>query len=428
MEVRAGVVVTGTEVLTGRVADANGPWLADRLLELGVELAHITICGDRREDMEAQLRFLAGQGVDLIVTSGGLGPTADDLTLEVVAAFAGRPMALDDALEGRIAAIVEPLMRRWPNVDHEAVRTATRKQAMVPGGATVIEPAGTAPGMVVPPTEEGAPTVVVMPGPPRELQAMWPAAVDSQAFRAVTANAPDYQESMLRLFGIPESEIAETLRVAEGEIEGLDRLEITTCLRRGEVEVVVRHEPAGEPAWAALADLIGRRHADTLFSTDGSSIDDQVAELLEGRTIATAESCTGGLLAARLTERAGSSAYVNGGTVSYANEAKTGLLGVDPALIERHGAVSPEVADAMALGALERHGVDLAVAITGIAGPGGGSEEKPVGTVCWCVRNADGDRLDRAIRVPGGRVEVRDRSTTVAMHMLREFLGARAAA
>ncbi|HYI37882.1 MAG TPA: competence/damage-inducible protein A [Thermoleophilaceae bacterium] len=427
-EVRAGVVVTGTEVLTGRVADANGPWLADRLLELGVELAHITICGDRREDMEAQLRFLAGQDVDLIVTSGGLGPTADDLTLEVVAAFAGRPMALDEALEGRIAAIVEPLMRRWPNVDHEAVRTATRKQAMVPAGATVLEPAGTAPGMVVPPTEEGAPTVVVMPGPPRELQSMWPAAVDSQAFRAVTANAPDYQESMLRLFGIPESEIAETLRVAEGEIEGLDRLEITTCLRRGEVEVVVRHEPAGEAAWTALAELIGRRHADTLFSADGSSIDEQVAGLLDGQTIATAESCTGGLLAARLTERAGSSAYVNGGTVSYANEAKTGLLGVDPALIERHGAVSPEVADAMARGALERHGVDLAVAITGIAGPGGGSEEKPVGTVCWCVRHADGDRLDRAIRVPGGRVEVRDRSTTVAMHMLREFLGARAAA
>ena len=422
--IRAGIVVTGTEVLTGRVADANGPWLADRLLELGVELGHITVCGDRPQDMEAQLRFLADQGVDLIVTSGGLGPTADDLTLEVVAEFAGRPLALDEALEARITAIVEPLMSRWPNVDPEAVRTATRKQALVPEGATVVEPAGTAPGIVVP----GTPVVVVMPGPPRELQSMWPQAVDSDPIRALVARAPDYEESMLRLFGIPESEIAETLRVAEGQIDGLDRLEVTTCLRRGEVEVVVRHEPADEAAWTALAELIAQRHADTLFSTDGASIDDQVAALLEGLTIATAESCTGGLLAARLTERAGSSAYVNGGTVSYANEAKTGLLGVDPDLIERHGAVSPEVAAAMAAGAIQRHGVDVAVAITGIAGPGGGSDEKPVGTVCWCVRDADGGELARTIRVPGGRTEVRDRSTTVAMHMLREFLGARVAA
>lgn len=425
---RAGIVVTGTEVLTGRVADANGPWLADRLLELGVEPAHITICGDRPEDMDAQLRFLAGEGVELIVTSGGLGPTADDLTLEVVAAFAGRPLAPDEALEARITAIVEPLMRRWPNVDPEAVRAATRKQALVPEGATVIEPAGTAPGMVVPPGPGGGPTVVVMPGPPRELQSMWPAAADSGPIRALTAATPFYEESMLRLFGIPESEIAETLRVAEGQIPGLEALEVTTCLRRGEVEVVVRHQPSDQQPWDALAALIAERHADTLFSRDGSSIDVQVAALLDGLTIATAESCTGGLLAARLTERPGSSAYVNGGTVTYANEAKTGLLGVDPALIERHGAVSPEVAAAMAAGALDRHGVDVAVAITGIAGPDGGSDAKPVGTVCWCVRDGDGGELARTVRVPGGRAEVRDRSTTVAMHMLREFLGARVTA
>ncbi len=421
---RAGVIVTGTEVLTGRVADANGPWLADRLLELGVELAHITICGDRPEDMQAQLRFLTAEGVDLVVTSGGLGPTADDVTLEVVADFAGRELALDEALERRITAIVEPLMRRWPNVDPEAVRTATRKQAMVPDGAAVLEPAGTAPGVVVP----GSPPVVVMPGPPRELQSMWPAAVASEPFQAVVAGAPAYRESMLRLFGIPESEIAETLRVAEDRIDGLDQLEVTTCLRRGEVEVVVRHEAADEPVSAALSDLIAQRHGDTLFSTDGSSIDDQVAALLDGQSIATAESCTGGLLAARLTERAGSSAYVDGGTVTYSNGAKTGLLGVDPTLIERHGAVSPEVAAAMATGALERHAVDLALAVTGIAGPDGGSDEKPVGTVCWCLRHADGGELARSVRVPGGRAEVRDRSTTVAMHMLREFLGARVAA
>jgi nicotinamide-nucleotide amidase len=281
--------------------------------------------------------------------------------------------------------------------------------------------------MVVPPADGAGPTVVVLPGPPRELQAMWPAAVAAESFTSAIGGSREYEQSMLRLFGIPESEIAETLRVAEGQIPGLQELEVTTCLRRGEVEVVVRHEPGDQGAWDQLSDLIAERHADTLFSTDGSSVDDQVAGLLAGRTVATAESCTGGLLAARLTERPGSSAYVNGGTVAYANEAKTGLLGVDPQLIERHGAVSPEVADAMAAGALERHGVDVAVSITGVAGPGGGSEEKPVGTVCWCVRTAEGEVLERTVRIPGDRNEIRDRSTTIAMHMLRVLLsGARA--
>ncbi len=259
MSVRAGVVITGTEVLTGRVRDRNGPWLSDRLLELGIELAHITICGDRPEDMEAQLHFLSDQGVELIVTSGGLGPTADDLTLEVVAGFTGRPLALDEALEQRIADILEPLMKRWPDLDFDAVRASNRKQALVPDGATVLEPAGTAPGIVVPPRDGSGPTVVVLPGPPRELHALWDAAVQTPAFADAVAGAGDYEQSMLRLFGIPESEIAETLRVAEERIDGFEALEITTCLRRGEVEGVVRHEPAAAPAWAALEALIGER-------------------------------------------------------------------------------------------------------------------------------------------------------------------------
>ena len=422
MSARAGIVITGTEVLTGRVRDRNGPWLSDRLLELGVELAHITICGDRPEDMEAQLAFMQAQGVDLIVTSGGLGPTADDLTLEVVARFAGRPLSLDEALEQRIADILKPLMKRWRNLDFEAVRAANRKQALVPDGATVIEPAGTAPGMVVPPRDGSGPTVVVLPGPPRELHDMWAQAVETDAFREAVGTATDYEQSMLRLFGIPESEIAETLRAAESEIDGFELLEVTTCLRRGEVEVVVRHEPAAADAWAGLERLISERHAQTLFSTDGSTVDEQVAELLHGRMVATAESCTGGLMAARLTERPGSSAYVAGGAVTYSNEAKVALLGVDNGLIESHGAVSPEVAAAMATGALGRFEADVAIAITGIAGPGGGTEEKPVGTVCWCAKRADGATLARDVRMPGDRNEIRDRSTTVGMHLLRRLL------
>jgi nicotinamide-nucleotide amidase len=227
---------------------------------------------------------------------------------------------------------------------------------------------------------------------------------------------------MLRLFGIPESEIAVTLREAGSRIEGYDRLEITTCLRRGEVEVVVRHEPSAEEAWDALRAVIAERHRSTLFSSDGSTVDAQVAELLQGHRVATAESCTAGLMAARLTERAGSSAYVVGGSVVYANDAKSAQLGVDPALIEREGAVSPEVAEAMADGALERFGADVAIAITGIAGPGGGTPEKPVGTVCWCAKTAAGGLRARDMRMPGDRAEIRDRSTTVGMHLLRRLL------
>jgi nicotinamide-nucleotide amidase len=421
MSARAGVVVTGTEVLTGRVRDRNGPWLSDRLRELGVDLAHITICGDRPRDMEAQLRFMAGQGVDVIITSGGLGPTADDLTLEIVARFTGRELTLDDALEQRIADILAPLVKRWPNLDFEAIRSANRKQALVPEGATVIEPAGTAPGMIVP-AADGLPAVVVLPGPPRELHAMWPAVLASEAFQAVLGRATDYEQTMLRLFGIPESEIAETLRVAEREIDDFDALEITTCLRRGEVEVVTRYEPAAAGAWEALAGLIADRHADALFSTDGSTVDEQVARLLGTDEIATAESCTGGLLAARLTDRPGASGFVAGGVVAYSNAAKTALLGVDAGLIERHGAVSAEVAEAMADGALARFGAQVAISVTGIAGPGGGTEDKPIGTVFWCAKRAGGEAVVRSVRLPGDRAEIRDRSTTVALHLLRRLL------
>jgi nicotinamide-nucleotide amidase len=415
--------VTGTEVLTGRVQDRNGPWLADRLLELGIELAHISIVGDRAADMEAALRFMADQGVDVIITSGGLGPTADDLTAEVVGGFQGRTMVLDERLEQRIADILEPLMKRWRNLDFDAVREANRKQAVIPEGAFVIDPAGTAPGLVVPPGDgrEG-PTIVVMPGPPRELHEMWPKAVDSGEFRGATASRTQYEQRMLRLFGIPESEIAETLRVAEPAVEGFEQLEITTCLRRGELEVVIRHEPETRSAYEALEGVIAERHSQYLYSTDGSTIDEQVSALLGDMQIAVGESCTGGLMAARLTSRPGSSGCVQGGVVAYSDEAKQHLLGVDNALIETHGAVSPEVAEALADGAIERFDAQVGVGITGIAGPDGGTEEKPVGYVCWCVKQSDGRKVARDVRLPGDRNEIRDRSTTVAMHMLRRLL------
>jgi nicotinamide-nucleotide amidase len=423
---RAGIVVTGTEVLSGRVSDRNGPWLSERLREVGVDHAETVVVGDRREDMLEALRFLAAQGMDVIVTSGGLGPTADDLTAEVVGGFSGREMVLDEALEERIAEILKPLLSRWPQLDEAAIRASNRKQAVIPQGATVIEPVGTAPGLVVPPASGEGPTVVVLPGPPRELKPMWHTARETEAFHAATRGAVTYRQEMLRLFGIPESEIAATLRAAEEE-QGipLSELEITTCLRRGEIEMVTRYEPPAEDAYRALEGLIRERHGDTLFSDDGSSIDDQVAGLLLGpplRTIAVAESCTGGLVSARLTERPGSSAYVLGGVTAYSDAAKADVVGVNPELIATHGAVSPEVAGALADGAIARFGADVGVGLTGIAGPDGGTEDKPVGYVCFCVVERGAGRLARDVQLPGARVDVRDRSTTVCFHLIRRLL------
>jgi nicotinamide-nucleotide amidase len=422
--VRAGIVVTGTEVLSGIIADRNGPWLSERLRERGVQLAHIDIVGDRPADLRAALEFLAREDVDLVITSGGLGPTADDLTAQVVADFAGRPLALDAALEQRIWAILERLRARAGTLDAEALRAANRKQALIPEGATVLEPVGTAPGLVVPPADGAGPTVVVLPGPPRELQPMWETAVATPALQALLADAGTYEQRMLRMWGVPESELAGSLRALEADGVPMDALEVTTCLRRGEIEVATVFAPAAAQQYDAFEAALIERHGERVFSRDGRTIDDIVAALLSGPpvlTIATAESCTGGLMAGRLTDRAGSSAYVLGGVTAYSNPAKVALAGVPAALIERHGAVSPEVATALADGARERFGADVGIGITGIAGPGGGTPEKPVGTVCLSVA-AGSERLDRTVVLPGDRATVRERTTTVAMHLLRRLL------
>jgi nicotinamide-nucleotide amidase len=426
--VRAGILITGTEVLTGIISDRNGPWLSERLREIGVDAEVIQIVGDRSDDLMAGLQFMAGEGVAVIVTSGGLGPTADDLTTEVVGRFTGREMVLDRRLEAKIAEILRPLMKRWPNLDPDAILASNRKQAIIPRGSTVLDPVGTAPGLVVPPMSGTRPTVVVLPGPPRELQPMWEMARQTDAFRAAIAGATTYRNGVLRLFGIPESEIAETLRVAESEGIPLDQLEITTCLRRGEIEVATRYEPPAEAAYDELVEFITGRHPDTLFSRDGSTVDEQVAALLRdsGRTVAVAESESGGLMSGRLTDRPGSSAYFLGGVVVYSNEAKTAFADVDPALIERHGAVSTEVAEALADGVAARFGASIGIGITGVAGPDGGTAEKPVGFVCFSVSAGDDNRITRSTRLPGGRSDVRDRSTTVAMHLLRRLLSGEA--
>lgn len=408
---RAGIVVTGTEVLSGTIADRNGPWLSEQLRDRGVQLAHIVVTGDRVVDLQEALGFL--EPLDLVITSGGLGPTADDLTADVVAEYARRPMEHDPALEERIWARVMSVRSRLA-ASEDALREGARKQAFVPRGAVVLEPVGTAPGLLV---ETDGPLILVLPGPPRELQTMWEAAVETSPLRELLARAGHFEQRMLRFYGLPEPQIAVTLR----ELSPPESLEITTCLRRGELEVATVFETADAPAYEQFAAAVRERHADTLFSPDGATIDEIVARLLTGRTIATAESCTGGLMAGRLTDLAGSSAYVLGGLVVYSNQAKTSLAGVPASVIESVGAVSPEVARALAAGARDRLDADVGIGITGIAGPGGGTPEKPVGTVCLCVSTAEA-ALERTVRLPGNRSDVRERTTTVAMHMLRELL------
>ena len=422
MTLRAGIVVTGTEVLSGIIADRNGPWLSERLREHGVQLAHIMVVADRPADVRAALDFLAREEIELIITSGGLGPTADDLTAEVVGGFAGRPMVLDAALEERILAILRRNRARWRSYSEEAMRAGNRKQAVVPEGATILEPVGTAPGLLVPPAAGGGPLVIVLPGPPSELRPMWETAARTEPLRGRVERAGTLESRILRLFGVPESEIALSLLAIERSGVDLGRLEITTCLRRGEIEIATVFAPEAAADYDAFAAGIRARHGDTLFSEDGSSIDEQVAALLAGRTVATAESCTGGLMAGRLTDRAGSSAYVLGGVVVYSDAAKVAFADVPAALIERHGAVSPEVAAALTDGAIARFGAQLGIGITGVAGPGGGSADKPVGMVCLSVADLGGERIDRTVQLPGDRAIVRERTTTVAMHLLRELL------
>lgn len=420
MSVRAGIVVTGTEVLTGRVADANGPWLAEALRARGVDVGQVVVVGDRPDDLRSALAHLRAT-CDLVITTGGLGPTADDLTAEVVGDALGRPLRLDPDLRGRIAAIVAGFARARGWGADEALEAGTTKQAMVPEGAHVLEPTGTAPGLVVPPTA-GGPPVVVLPGPPRELRAMWPAALAAPAVVAALAGAEELRQETVRIVGPPEAELAAVLRAHEARTD-TDGLEITTCLRDGELEVVTRLAPAAAPAYDDLVAALRTAFGERVYSTDGSTLDEVLADGLRSRaaTVVTAESCTGGLVAARLTELAGSSDYVLGGLVTYANEAKQSLLGVDEHLLATVGAVSEEVAVAMAHGARERLGATYGLSTTGVAGPGGGTETKPVGLVHVCVAWDGGHRHER-LQLAGSRADVRTRTTTRLLHLLREEL------
>ncbi|WP_214055807.1 nicotinamide-nucleotide amidohydrolase family protein [Nocardioides aquaticus] len=254
---------------------------------------------------------------------------------------------------------------------------------------------------------------------------MWDDAVTDDLVRAALAGAAELRQATVRLWGPPEAELAEVLRAHEDgpSADGFADLEVTTCLRDGELEVVTRYAPTAQPAYDALLAALHAHFGAQVFSDDDRTVDEVVADLLRGRgaTVATAESCTAGLLAGRLADRAGSSAYLQGGFVTYANEVKTSQLGVEEALLQRVGAVSEEVAVAMARGARERLGTTYGISVTGVAGPDGGTAEKPVGLVHVCVSGPDGDE-PRELRLGGSRAHVRARTVVSCLHLLRELL------
>jgi nicotinamide-nucleotide amidase len=411
---RAFIVVTGSELVRGDRTDLNGPFLAADLLRLGVEPARIVIVGDREEELEDALA--EALRADLCVVSGGLGPTHDDRTIELVARAAGVGLVLEDDLHDEIGEISRGFARRLgrPYVDFEA---GVRKQATVPEGALSLGLAGTAPGLVL---ESADCVIVVLPGPPAELRRLWGRALETDPVRRVLDRAQPPELRLLRFFGTSESAVAKALADAGGDGDGV---EATICARDFEIHVDLVVEPGAK---ARADDLTARLVAPLeryLFSRNEGSIQELVLDLCrrQGLTLAAAESCTGGMMAQRLTSVPGSSDVFVGAVVAYADAVKLRELGVPQEVLERHGAVSAETASAMAAGARERLGADVAVAVTGIAGPEGGSEEKPVGLVFLHAEGPDGERSADFV-FPGDRESIRRRATVTALHLVRQLL------
>ncbi len=411
---RAAIVVTGSELVRGERTDRNGPFYAREALALGLVPERIAIVGDDPADLEATLR--TARAADVCLVSGGLGPTHDDRTVELVARVAGAPLRVDEDLERHIEEVSRTVAERLHRPYADFADGVT-KQATVPEGAIVIGIAGTAPGLVL---EDGDCVFVVLPGPPGELRRLWPAAVASPPLQAVLARTSPPGRRVLRFFGASESAVARALAEAGGDGDGV---EATICARDFEIHVDLVVEPGAERRADELAAALREPLERYLFSEDERTIAEIVLGLCRerGLRLATAESCTGGLVAARLTDVPGSSDVLVGGIVAYANDVKTGELAVPESLIAAHGAVSAEVAGAMAVGVRRRLGVDVGIAVTGVAGPDGGTEAKPVGLVHLHVSTPDHERGDE-FSFPGDRETIRTRATVAALHLTRRVL------
>jgi nicotinamide-nucleotide amidase len=402
------VIVTGSELIRGGRRDANGPFLAEELTRLGLEPTRITVVGDDPAELGPAIR--EGLEADLLVLSGGLGPTHDDRTVELLARAAGLDARIVPELEREIEGISRRIAERFgrPYAEFEP---GVRKQATVPERGRVIGIAGTAPGLVV---ETDGAVAVVLPGPPPELRRLWHTALEDEAVRRVLGRAVKPERRILRVYGLSESAVARALAEAGGEPEGV---QATVCAHGGEIWVELYGQ--AEDLVGSLREVLGP----SVFAEDDRPVEELVLSLARGfgLSLATAESCTGGLVAARLTSVPGASDVFHGSVVSYDNEVKIAQLGVSDETLAAHGAVSAQTAAEMAQGARTSLAADVAVADTGIAGPGGGTPEKPVGLVYLHV-SAPGLEEGRELRLPGDREAVRRRATTAALHLLRELL------
>ena len=412
---RAVVVVTGSELVRGERTDLNGPFLAREALKHGLEPARIAIVGDNPAELEATLHDALD--ADAVLVSGGLGPTHDDRTVEMVARALGLDLVVDPALEAQIEAVSRAAAERMRR-DYAQFAPGVTKQATKPETALSLGLAGTAPGLLIP--RDGGRVVVVLPGPPGELRRLWPNALQTAAFRELLARTQAPGRRVFRLFGVSESAVARALADAGGDGDGV---EATICARDFEIHVDFVVEPGAEARADELEASFFEPLQEWLYGRDERGVEEHVLELCRARglTVATAESCTGGLVAARLTSIPGSSDVVLGGLVAYANEVKERELGVPAALLVEHGAVSAEVAEAMARGARDRLRADVAVSVTGVAGPGGGTDEKPVGLVYCHASGPDGE-LGREFNFPGDRAAIRARSVVIALHLVRTLL------
>lgn len=410
----AAIVVTGSELVRGELADENGPFLARELARLGFICRHITVVGDEPELLEQAIKH--GLEADLCVISGGLGPTHDDRTVELLARATGRPLNVDPELERAIDLVGRRYARNVGTTYH-SYDEGVRKQASIPERAHVLGLAGTAPGIVL--EHEGC-VAVALPGPPAELRGLWSRALENELVRGLLERVPPFERRTLRYCGLSESTLAAAYRDAGGDGEGIS---VTICARDRELVCELFVEPGAEARAEELERALAAAGHETLFARDERPIEEIVLELARARqlTLGTAESCTGGLVAGRLTEVPGASDVFGGSIVAYADEIKRNALGVAEKTLAQHGAVSAECARELAQGARRALGVDVAVAVTGIAGPSGGGAEKPVGLVFFCAAGPDG-LIEQELRFSGERNQVRRYAAVAALHLLRRLL------
>ena len=417
----AEIIAVGSELLGSTRTDSNSLYISQRLSDIGVDLHVKDVVGDEPTDLATVFRQALDRA-DVVVFTGGLGPTDDDLTRDVVSDVLHLPMTVDEAIVDRIRARFERRGLTMPDVN--------RRQALVPRGAVVLDnPNGTAPGLLIERAgAHGHQVIVLLPGPPREMQPM----VDRLCAGPLLAFAGPERTFRTSLFltGRGESHVEQkaqpiysrwrdrTPPIATTILAAMGQIELHLSIRDSD-------ERRAQAALAAARDELLGVIGDDVYSTDGRAMEAVVGDMLKARgyMVAAAESCTGGLFSSRLTDVAGSSAYVRGGVIAYANDEKTSLLGVPADLIAAHGAVSEPVAVAMAEGIRERTGADVTVGITGIAGPGGGTPEKPVGTVAIAVIVPDQPAYVRTYQFIGGRAMVKFQATQAAMDRIRRMLG-----